>query len=206
MKPPVDVNGHDFPDPKVPKAIPYGVYDPVRNTGWVNVGTDHDTGTFAVESIRQWWLNMGQEAYPNATKLFITADGGGSNGSRLRLFRRELQKFADETQLAITVSHYPPGTSKFNKIEHRLFSAISINWRGRPLIHDEIVVNLIRHTTTKTGLRVQAALDTGTYETGMVVDDKEMASLNIERPEGQNQPWNDTIRPRVKTSEPKIAG
>ncbi len=158
MKPPVDANGHDFSDPKVPKAIPDGVYDPVRNTGWVNVGTDHDTGTFAVESIRQWWLNMGQEAYPNATERLITADGGGSKGSRLRLFKRELQKFADETQLAITVSHYPPGTSKFNKIEHRLFSAISINWRGRPLINYEIVVNLIRHTTTKTGLRVQAAL------------------------------------------------
>ena len=204
MKPPVDVNGHDFSDPKVPKAIPDGVYDPVRNTGWVNVGTDHDTGTFAVESLRQWWLHMGQEAYPNATELLITADGGGSKGSRLRLSKRELQKFADETQLAITVSHYPPGTSKFNKIEHRLFSAISSNWRGRPLIRDEIVVNLIRHTTTKTGL--QAALDTGTYETGMVVDDKEMVSLKIERPEGQNQPWNDTIRPRVKTSEPKIAG
>jgi len=195
-KPPVDVNGHDFPDPKVPKAIPYGVDDPVRNTGWVNVGTDHDTGTFAVESIRQWWLNRGQEAYPNATELLITADGGGSNGSRLRLFKRELQKFADETPLAITVSHYPPGTSKFNKIEHRLFSAISSNWRGRPWINDELVVNLIRHTTTKTGLRVQAALDMGPYATRMVVKGQEMASPNIERPEGQNQPWNYTIQPQ----------
>ncbi len=205
VKQSVDVNGHDFPDPKVPKATPYGVYDPVRNTGWVNVGTDHDTGTFAVESIRQWWLNMGQEAYTNATELFITADGGGSNGSRLRLFKRELQKFADETPLAITVSHDPPGTSKFNKIEHRLFSAISIHWRGSPWINDETVVNPTRHTTTKTGRKVQAALDTGTYETGIVVKDKELAALNIERPEGQNQQWNYTIRPGVKTSETEIA-
>ena len=161
---PLEVNGHDFPDPDKGKAIPYGVYDPVRNVGWVNVGTDHDTAEFAVESLRQYWHRMGRTAYPEATELLITADGGGSNGSRIKLWKVELQQFADETGLSVTVSHFPPGTSKWNQIEHRMFSAISLNWRGRPLTSHEVVVELIGNTTTKTGLTIDAALDTQTRE------------------------------------------
>ena len=196
---PLEVNAHDFPNPKLGKAIPYGVYDPTHNTGWVNVGTDHDTAEFAVESIRQWWLRMGHERYPNATELLMTADGGGSNGYRLKLFKVELQKLADETGLAITISHLPPGTSKWNRIEHHMFSFISLNWRGRPLTSYEVVVELIGHTTTKSGLGITANLDRGTYETGKKVDAEALDNLLIEHPENQNQQWNYTIRPHVKT-------
>lgn len=203
---PVEVNAHDFPDPALGKAIPYGIYDPVRNTGWVNVGTDHDTAEFSVASIRQWWLRMGRTAYPEATELLITPDGGGSNGYRVNLFKLELQKLADEIGLDITVSHFPPGTSKWNLIEHRMFSAISLNWRGRPLTSHEVIVQLIGHTRTKTGLTIQADLDTQTYETGKKADPAEVAQLSIERPEHQNPLWNYTIRSRVNPTEQEFVG
>jgi transposase len=160
---PERVSTYDFPSQASGKAIPYGVYDLGQNAGWVSVGTDHDTAEFAVATLGQWWRQMGQAAYPEATELLITADGGGSNSSRGRLWKVALQRFADEIGLRITVSHFPPGTSKWNKIEHRLFSHITQNWRGRPLVSHEVVVNLIQSTTTRTGLRVQAALDTATY-------------------------------------------
>jgi DDE family transposase len=156
------------------KAVPYGVYDVGTNTGWVNVGTDADTGVFAVESIRRWWTTIGALAYPGADRLLITADGGGSNGSRLRLWKTQLAELAAETGLEITVSHLPPGTSKWNKIEHRMFSAITMNWRGRPLETHEVVVETIAATTTKTGLTIQAMLDTNTYQRGIKITDKEM--------------------------------
>ena len=159
------------------KAVPYGVYDVGANTGWVNVGTDADTGVFAVESIRRWWTTIGQPAYPAADRLLITADGGGSNGSRLRLWKTQLAQLATETGLQITVCHLPPGTSKWNKIEHRMFSAITLNWRGRPLHTHEVVVETIAATTTKTGLTIQAALDTNTYQRGIKITDKEMKAV-----------------------------
>jgi hypothetical protein len=186
---------HDFIDPEVPKAIPYGVYDIARNQGWVNVGCDHDTASFAMESIRRWWRSMGSLAYPEAERLLICADGGGSNGYRIRLWKVELQTLVDETGLAVTVCHLPPGTSKWNKIEHRLFSHISMNWRGRPLISHEVVVKLIGSTKTKTGLKVKARLDKGKYPPKVKVSDDEMASLNIE-PHKFHGEWNYTIRPR----------
>ena len=186
------------------KAIPYGLYDPIRNVGWVNVGTDHDTAEFAVESIRQWWLRMGREMYPNATELLITCDGGGSNSHRTNLFKVELQKLADETGLSITVNHFPPGTSKWNAIEHRMFSHISMNWRGRPLTSHEVVVELIGHTTSKTGLSITADLDKRKYETGKKADDEALKNLRIERPEGQNEQWNYTIRPHVNREQDKF--
>ncbi len=158
---PEKVNVHDFPDSQVGKAIPYGIYDVGRNAGWVNVGQDHDTASFAVASLRRWWQAMGAKVYPEAKRLLICADGGGSNGYRLRLWKVELQHLADETGLEVVVCHLPPGTSKWNKIEHRLFSHISINWRGRPLVSHEVVVELIGATTNRKGLRVQAELDTG---------------------------------------------
>lgn len=190
---------HDFIDPNIPKAIPYGVYDVGRDEGWVNVGCDHDTATFAIESLRRWWRLMGTEAYPEAKRLLISADSGGSNGYRIKLWKVELQKFADETGLKVTVCHLPPGTSKWNKIEHRLFSHISMNWRGRPLISHEVVVKLIGKTKTKTGLKVKAKLDKRKYPTKVKVTDEEMEKLNIEyHLDSPNPEWNYTIRPRNK--------
>jgi hypothetical protein len=152
---PVEVNVHDFPDPKVGKAIPYGVYDLGANTGWVSVGTDHDTAAFAVATLRRWWQSMGRTLYPAATRLLVTADAGGSNGYRVRAWKTELARFAAETGLAVTVCHFPPGTSKWNRIEHRLFSVISMNWRGRPLESHEVIVELIGATRTRSGLTVR---------------------------------------------------
>src|SRR6266849_1950752 len=168
------VKGHDFPDPSVSRAYPYGIYDHARNTGFVNVGTDHDTPTFAVASIRGWWRDEGRRLYPAASQLLITADGGGSNGYRLRLWRLELQRLADQTGLAIRVCHFPPGTSKWNKIEHRMFSFVSLNWRGRPLESLQVIVNLIAATATASGLRIYARLDEGDYERGVQVSDEQL--------------------------------
>ncbi|MGV8119089.1 MAG: ISAzo13 family transposase [Candidatus Xenobiia bacterium LiM19] len=191
---PTQVNVHDFPSAACGKAIPYGVYDVARNTGWVSVGTDHDTATFAVSTIKRWWDTEGIIEYPNARRLFITADGGGSNGARNRLWKRELADFAQESGLHISVSHLPPGTSKWNKIEHRLFSHISMNWRGRPLISHEVVVGLIGATTTTKGLRVKAELDERRYETEIKVPDEEFRMLPIDRHEFRGE-WNYTITP-----------
>ncbi|SRR5712692_812796 len=195
-KKPVKVNGHDFPGPDVPRAYPYGVYDVDRNTGFVNVGTNHDTGAFAVASIRGWWRAEGNKLYPRTLDLLITADAGGSNGSRLRLWKLELQKLADETRLAIAVCHFPPGTSKWNKIEHRLFSFISSNWRGEPLRDYETIVQLIARTTTAKGLKVTCRLDRRKYPTGRKVTDEEMKRVNLE-PSTFHGDWNYTIRPRT---------
>jgi transposase len=191
---PEEVNTHDFPDPDLGKAVPYGVYDVSRNEGWVNVGRDHDTSAFAVESIKRWWYTMGQQAYPTAKKLLITADAGGSNGYRVRLWKVELAAFARETGLKITVCHLPPGTSKWNKIEHRLFSHITMNWRGRPLTSHETVVNLIGSTTTATGLRVEAVHDYNEYEKGIKIADAEMKRLPIKRHAFHGE-WNYTLTP-----------
>lgn len=189
---PIEVNVHDFPSQATGKAIPYGVYDLKRNVGWVNVGIDCDTSTFAVESIRRWWSNDGKLAYPNAKRLMITADGGGSNSYRNRLWKKELCAFAVESKLEIVVCHLPPGTSKWNKIEHRLFSYITMNWRGQPLTSHEIILGLIRSTTTTTGLRVEAALDTGVYEKSIKIDDEEMRALPIQHHEFLGT-WNYTV-------------
>lgn len=194
---PDEVNVHDFPTDAVGVAIPYGVYDLGANTGWVNVGTDHDTAAFSVESIRRWWRHVGADAYPQARRLLVTADGGGSNGSRLRLWKTELARFAAETGLEITVTHLPPGTSKWNRIEHRLFSAITMNWRGRPLTTHEVVVQTIAATTTTTGLRVRAVLDENAYPTGIKVTDREMKTVlaqHVTRHEYCGS-WNYTITP-----------
>jgi hypothetical protein len=185
---------HDFLIPELGKVNPYGVYDPARNEAWVSVGTDHDTAAFAVESIRRWWLSMGGKAYPHARELLITADGGGSNSSRSRLWKVELQKLADQTGLRIAVRHFPPGTSKWNKIEHRLFSHITQNWRGRPLESHEVIVNLIANTTTTAGLKVQAELDENTYVTGVKVSDQQLKTVHIERCEFHGD-WNYIIHP-----------
>jgi hypothetical protein len=192
---PEPVNVHDFPDKQVGKAIPYGVYDVGRNAGWVTVGRDHDTATFAVASLRRWWQVVGMDAYPGAERLLICADGGGSNGYRVRLWKVELQQFADATGLAVTVCHLPPGTSKWNKIEHRLFAQISMNWRGRPLISHEIIVDLIGATTTATGLRIQAELDPGAYPTKVKVSDDELATVHL-TPHAFHGEWNYTVTPR----------
>jgi hypothetical protein len=192
---PEPVNVHDFPDKQVGKAIPYGVYDVGRNAGWVTVGRDHDTATFAVASLRRWWQAVGTGAYPGAERLLICADGGGSNGYRVRLWKVELQQFADASGLAVTVCHLPPGTSKWNKIEHRLFSHISMNWRGRPLVSHEIIVDLIGATTTDTGLRVQAELDPGEYPTKVKVSDDELATVQL-TPHAFHGEWNYTVTPR----------
>ena len=189
---PEPVRGHDFIDRDLGKAIPYGIYDVVRNEGWVNVSIDHDTAEFAVQSIRRWWGRMGRYAYPDATELFITADAGGSNGHRTRLWKVELQKFAQDTGLRVTVAHYPPGTSKWNKIEHRMFSFITHNWRGRPLLSVQTVVNLIANTTTSTGLRIKAALDTRSYDTSRRVTDEDFAAINL-KPKRFHGDWNYTI-------------
>jgi len=175
---PEKVKVHDFIDRQLGEANPYGVYDLAADTGWVSVGTDHDTAAFAVETIRRWWNTIGVNAYPNASRLLITADGGGSNGSRTRLWKTELATLANQTGLQITVCHLPPGTSKWNKIEHRLFSHISMNWRGRPLISHDVIVQTIAATTTRTGLRVHAELDTSTYPTGLTIPDSTMKALS----------------------------
>jgi hypothetical protein len=189
---PERVRVHDFIDKELGKAIPYGVYDLARNEGWVNVGIDHDTSEFAVESIRRWWRRMGRRAYPDATRLLITADGGGSNGYRTRLWKVELQRFADESGLDITVAHYPPGTSKWNKIEHRMFCHITQNWRGRPLESVESIVSLIGSTTTNAGLRIRAALDKNQYDKGVEISDEEFATLRI-KPHRFHGDWNYTF-------------
>jgi hypothetical protein len=192
---PVQVKVHDFIDKELGKAIPYGVYDLASNEGWVSVGIDHDTAQFAAASIRRWWREMGILRFPKATKLMITADGGGSNSSRNRLWKVALQALADDLSLHLQVCHFPPGTSKWNKIEHRLFCFITKNWRGRPLVSYKTVVNLIASTTTQTGLKVRAALDTAHYQTGIVVTDEELARINI-TPATFHGEWNYTIHPR----------
>ncbi len=186
---------HDFIDPEVGKAIPYGVYDVGRDSGWVNVGTDHETASFAVESIRRWWRCMGAALYPKATALLVCADAGGSNSYRSRLWKVELQRLAKETNLAVTVCHLPPGTSKWNKIVHRLFSHITMNWRGRPLVSHDVAVNLIGSTTTASGLRVKARLDRRRYPTGQQVPDESIQALKLE-PHSFHGDWNYTLKPR----------
>jgi hypothetical protein len=197
-KQPLKVQGHDFPSPEVPRAYPYGIYDVGRNAGFVNVGTDHDTGTFAVASIRGWWRHEGRHLYPKAGLILITADGGGSNGSRLRLWKLELQSFADETGLSLSICHFPPGTSKWNKIEHRLFSFISSNWRGEPLRDYETIVHLIAKTTTAKGLKVTCRLDRRKYPTGRKVTDEEMKRVHVERNKFHGN-WNYVIKPTQDT-------
>ena len=194
-KSPPEVNGHDFPDPSLPRAYPYGIYDLARNTGFVNVGTDHDTGAFAVASIRGWWRVEGKRLYPNARRLLITADGGGSNGYRLRLWKVSLQKLANATGLSILVCHLPPGTSKWNKVEHRLFSFISSNWRGEPLRDYETVVRLIAGTTTAKGLTVICRLDRRMYPAGRKVTNEEFDRVNL-RPRAFHGEWNYLILPK----------
>ena len=191
---PERVEIHDFASPDFPKVIPYGVYDIGKNMGWVNVGMDHDTASFAVASIRRWWLAMGQEIYPRATDLLIGADCGGSNGYRVRLWKIELQDFASEAGLRVTICHFPPGTSKWNKVEHRLFSHISMNWRGRPLISHQVIVKLIGETTTRSGLEVQAELDKRKYPTRVKVTDEEMKRVKI-RAHHFHGEWNYSINP-----------
>src|SRR3954447_4627894 len=191
---PVEVATHDFPDPQLGKAIPYGIYDLAEDTGWVGVGTDHDTAAFAVACLRRWWDAVGRAGYPRSRRLLITADAGGSNGYRTRAWKAELAALAVETGLEITVCHLPPGTSKWNKIEHRLFSHITLNWRGRPLSNHEVIVNSIAATTTRTGLTVAAELDTDTYDTGVRVSDQQMAALPLTRHEWHGD-WNYTLRP-----------
>jgi hypothetical protein len=193
---PEKVRVHDFAIPELGRAAPYGVYDVTQNAGWVSVGVDHDTAAFAAQSIRRWWESMGSQAYPKAARLLITADAGGSNGARVRLWKSELQKLADQTGLEISICHLPPGTSKWNKIEHRLFSFISQNWRGKPLVSHQVIVNLISATTTKTGLRVRAEIDPGKYPKGVKVSDEEVASIRIARDEFHGE-WNYTILPRL---------
>jgi hypothetical protein len=193
---PEAVRVHDFVIPELGRVSPYGVYDLAANAGWVNVGIDHDTAAFAVESIRRWWWGAGRARYPGARRLLITADGGGSNGSRVRLWKWELQRLADETGLTISVCHFPPGTSKWNKIEHRLFAFISQNWRGKPLTSYAVILSLIAATTTATGLTVESYLDTNPYPPGRKVSDAEMASIRLERDAFHGE-WNYTIAPRA---------
>ena len=195
---PEKVRVHDFVIPELGRAAPYGVYDIANNAGWVSVGVDHDTSAFAVETIRRWWQSMGQAAYPDAKQLLITADSGGSNGSRVRLWKLELQKLADETGLQLLVCHLPPGTSKWNKIEHRLFSFISQNWRGKPLITHQIIVDLIAATSTKSGLKVRAQLDPNRYPSGIKVSNQQFAAISLERDEFHGE-WNYKISPRQPT-------
>jgi transposase len=192
---PEPVRVHDFVIPELGKAVPYGVYDIAANAGWVNLGINHDTAAFAVESIRRWWHELGAARYPTATRLLITADCGGSNGVRVRLWKRELQVLADELGIAITVCHLPPGTSKWNRIEHRLFAFITQNWRGKPLVSHQVIVQLIANTRTKTGLTVACRIDASAYEKGIKVSDAEMAALNIQ-PANFHGEWNYTFTPR----------
>ena len=192
---PVETNVYDFPTDAQGKVTPYGVYDIANNEGWVSVGIDKDTSEFAVQSIRNWWHKMGQPLYKAPSKLLITADGGGSNGSRTRLWKKELQNLANELNMEISVCHFPPGTSKWNKIEHRLFSYISLNWRGKPLTSYEVVVNLIGSTTTTKGLKVKSELDTNRYEKGIKISDKDFKEINIHRDSFHGE-WNYTILPQ----------
>ena len=201
---PEPVRVHDFVDKELGRATPYGVYDLARNQGWVTVGIDHDTAEFAVASIQHWWQTLGQAAYPGATSLLITADGGGSNGSRLRLWKLELQRFADESGLELRVCHLPPGTSKWNKIEHRLFSYITQNWRGKPLVSYATIVSLIAATKTRSGLTVQCELDNRSYPTGRKVTKAELATVNLDRDEFHGD-WNYRIRPRSRPFETVIS-
>lgn len=194
---PVKVKCHDFPDPRVGKVVPYGVYDIGKNKGWVSVGVSGDTAEFAVNTIRTWWYKMGAEMYPKATALLITADCGGSNGYRVRLWKLELQRLANELAIKIHIRHFPPGTSKWNRIEHRLFSYISKNWRGKPLITRETVVNLIANTRTTKGLEIRSVLDENEYATGKEVSDEALAALNIRGDEFHPE-WNYTISPDKK--------
>jgi transposase len=193
---PEEVRVYDFVIPELGRVSPYGVYDLAANAGWVNVGIDHDTAAFAVESIRRWWQQAGKQRYPQAERVLITADGGGSNGSRVRLWKWELQRLADETGLSISVCHFPPGTSKWNKVEHRLFAFISQNWRGKPLVSYAVILNLIAATTTTTGLTVESVLDTQTYPAGIKVTDEEMATIHLERDAFHGE-WNYTISPHA---------
>ena len=195
---PEPVRVHDFPDKTLGKAIPYGVYDLTHDAGWVSVGVDHDTASFAVETLRRWWRRMGCVSYPVARRLLITADGGGSNGSRNRLWKWELQQFADEMGLRVSVCHFPPGTSKWNKIEHRMFCHFTENWRGRPLVSREVVVNLIGHTTTQSGLAIRSELDENSYPTGQPVTAEQMESLSLKRDKFHGD-WNYSLRPRETT-------
>jgi hypothetical protein len=192
---PEDVRVHDFKDPRLGKAIPYGVYDLVNDQGWVSVGIDHDTAQFATNSIQRWWKQMGSQRFPRATTLLITADGGGSNSPRSRLWRLSLQDLADALELKLTVLHFPPGTSKWNKIEHRLFSFITQNWRGRPLVSHQAIVSLIASTTTRSGLVVRAAIDTNQYDTQIKVSDDELARVRLKLHDFHGE-WNYTISPR----------
>jgi hypothetical protein len=193
---PEQVRVHDFVIPELGRAVPYGVYDIADNAGWVSVGIDHDTAAFATNAIRSWWELMGRARYPHAESLLITADGGGSNGSRVRLWKVELQKLADELGMPVTVCHLPPGTSKWNKIEHRLFSFITGNWRGKPLISHQVIVELIAATTTQAGLKVRCQLDPNTYPAGIKVSDAELEAVNLTRHDFHGE-WNYTIRPKV---------
>jgi hypothetical protein len=195
---PEDVRVHDFQDKELGKAIPYGVYDVTNNQGWVSVGIDHDTAYFATASIHRWWQEMGTQRFPRATGLFITADGGGSNSYRTRLWSVALQDLANDLGLKLTVSHFPPGTSKWNKVEHRLFSFITQNWRGKPLASIQVIVNLIAATRTNKGLVVKATLDEAKYETGVVVTDEQLARLNL-KPAQFHGEWNYTIKPNTKS-------
>jgi Rhodopirellula transposase DDE domain len=201
---PEPVRVHDFKIPELGKVAPYGVYDITNNSGWVNVGIDHDTAAFAVESIRRWWDVLGKSRYPGSTSLLITADCGGSNGARVRLWKRELQAFANETGLAITVAHHPPGTSKWNRIEHRLFAFITQNWRGKPLVSHEVIVQLIGATTTASGLDVQCCLDENDYPKAIKISDAEMDAINIDRDLFHGE-WNYTISPKSAVSDNCIA-
>src|SRR4051794_2370034 len=194
---PEEVRVHDFLDKDLGKAIPYGVYDIGENQGWVSVGIDHDTARFATEAIRRWWSKMGAKRYPGAKALLITADGGGSNGSRCRLWKVALQDLAARLELPIHVCHFPPGTSKWNKIEHRMFCHITQNWRGRPLVSHEVIIHLIANTATQTGLKIRAELDDGTYPTGIKVTDEELAAVNLKRDKFHGE-WNYSILPPRK--------
>jgi len=196
---PENVRVHDFVIPELGRAIPYGVYDLGSNTGWVSVGIDHDTAEFAVETIRRWWRWMGQKYYPQAKRLLITADAGGSNGSRLRLWKTEIQNLADELKIPIAICHFPPGTSKWNRIEHRLFSFISQNWRGKPLISHAVIIKLIAATRTKAGLKVRARLDTNSYREGIKVSRAELENVRL-RPDSFHGDWNYTILPHPTTA------
>jgi Rhodopirellula transposase DDE domain len=191
---PEDVRVHDFPDQHLGKVIPYGVYDLTQNCGWVSVGVDHDTAEFAVATLQQWWQRMGKQTYPDAHQLLVTADAGGSNSSRSRLWKSELQKLSETTGLDVSVCHFPPGTSKWNKIEHRLFSHITENWRGRPLVNHEVVVNLIANTSTRAGLYVEADLDLNPYPIGRKISDEELARVNLLQADFHGADWNYVIK------------
>ena len=201
---PEEVRVHDFLIKELGRAVPYGVYDLAANTGWVSVGINNDTAAFAVQTIRRWWQDIGRVRYPKAKRLLITADGGGSNGSRVRLWKRELQRLADELGISIEVHHLPPGTSKWNKIEHRLFSFITQNWRAKPLVSYRAIVELIAATTTQTGLKVRCELDSNSYNNGIVVSDAEMAALNIKRADFHGE-WNYSIAPSIKPVEATVS-